>query len=246
MTVLAAPEHPAKWSKALGPIVRTWLRGYTPILDPLAGVGAIDLPGLVCGELEPEWARQCPHPTFVGNALCMPFRRASVAAALTSVAFGNRMSDHHDARERCKACGATGRVPGPSPDGVAAWERCRPCDGRGYRTYRRNTYRHLLGRPLHPDNSGQLPWGGKYQEFHIAFLQELLRVLRPGAPFVLNVSNHYRGKVEQDVVGWFRTHMEDTGWELERKAAVRTPRNRFGANRDLRASHEWLLLWRRP
>src|SRR5690606_19530624 len=32
---------------------------------------------------------------------------------------------------------------------------------------RRNTYRHALGRPLHPDNAGAMQWGEAYRQLHI-------------------------------------------------------------------------------
>lgn len=240
-----SPRHPAPWSRQHLPVIRSWLDGLSPILDPMAGIGRLSLPGLVCSELEPEWAVQCPRPALAADAHCLPFRAATFAAAVTSVTYGSRMADHHNATERCSACAATGQVTAYRVAGVDVLGPCPACGGKGTRDHHRNTYRHQLGRPLHRANTGAMQWGDRYRDAHVAILQELWRVLRPGAPFLLNVSNHLRGNVEQDVVGWYRRHMADVGWTLERRAAVRTPRQRDGANRDKRVDHEWLLLWRR-
>ena len=238
--VLTKAAHPAPWSKGHLPVIRSWLDGISPILDPMAGIGRLDLPGVVFSEIEPEWAEQCPLPALVADAACLPFRSGTFPAAVTSVDFGNRMADHHDARERCRPCQATGQVLARGE-----WVTCPACGGNGVRAHERNTYRHKLGRRLNPKNVAQLQWGGRYQEAHIPILQEVWRVLRPGGLFLLNVSNHYRGDVEQNVTGWYRRHMSETGWTLVRSAVTKTPRQRQGANGDKRVEYEWLLLWRR-
>ncbi len=96
------PPHPARVSpKVLNTIVvvlggRPELR----VLDPFAGVGTIHaLPYWTVGvEIEREWAA-ADHRTFVGDATALPFDAASFDAVVTSPCYGNRMADHHEARD---------------------------------------------------------------------------------------------------------------------------------------------------
>lgn len=70
------------------------------MIDPFAGVGGIHaLKNQTVGvEIEPEWANQDPG-TVVGNALALPFADDYFDAVATSPTFGNRMADHHDAKD---------------------------------------------------------------------------------------------------------------------------------------------------
>lgn len=95
-------QHPAKYNKKLIPHIERMLGGCgMKILDPFAGTGYIfnQLPqhnwyGL---EIEPEWA--ILHPKIVcGNALLMNFDQ-EFDACVTSPCYGNRMADHHEAKD---------------------------------------------------------------------------------------------------------------------------------------------------
>jgi hypothetical protein len=160
-------------------------------------------------EIEPEWADMHPN-TIVGNALALDFPDASFDALVTSPTYGNRLADHHEAKDGSK----------------------------------RYSYRHVLGRPLHPDNSGQLQWGTRYREFHEKAWTEALRVLKPDALILLNSSNHIRNGDEQYVTefhaGWFLDH----GCAMLDLDTVKTRRLRDGANRDKRALYENVMLLR--
>ena len=105
----------------------------------------------------------------------------------------------------------------------------------------RHSYTHTLGRTLHPENAGTIHWGDAYRDFHDRAWAECLRVLKPGAFVMVNVSNHIRKKKVQPVVewhlSWFLTH-DCIFRELEH---VHTPRLRAGANADARVPHEFLL-----
>ena len=77
------------------------------ILDPFAGTGKIFelerlLPGATCFgiELEPEWAAL--SRAEVGNALHLRFADQSMSIIITSPTYGNRMADHHEARDASK------------------------------------------------------------------------------------------------------------------------------------------------
>lgn len=208
-----AVSHPAKYSPALKPLLRRLMAGYTPCLDPMAGIGTLGLAGLVHGELEPEWAAQCPQPAIVANACWLPFRDGAFGGVVTSPVYGSRMSDHHDARDASKRYG----------------------------------YRFALGRPLHPDNTGQLQWADSYRAHHEAIWFEVCRVLRPGGRLVLNISDHYRKGVLQPVASWHREHLvSERGLVLVDGYTVPTKRMRNGANAGLRAAHEFVYVMRKP
>lgn len=96
--------HPAKFTPAILDVVARHLSPGWRVLDPFAGVGGVhqlrDLAGVetVGVELEPEWAR-AHSDTIVGNALALPFAAGTFDAVVTSPAYGNRMADHHEARD---------------------------------------------------------------------------------------------------------------------------------------------------
>jgi tRNA G10 N-methylase Trm11 len=94
--------HPAKFSKAVLEVVDSLLIPGGWVLDPFAGVGGIHALYPKCKtvgiELEPEWALQHER-TMVGNALNLLFPDATFDAVATSPCYGNRMADHHDAKD---------------------------------------------------------------------------------------------------------------------------------------------------
>lgn len=202
-------------------------------LDPFAGVGRVhelasDTLRTVGVEIEPEWASAHPD-TMVGDSRNLPFDDASVDAIVVSPAYGNRMADHHEAKERCRPCGGSGL----SGDGD-----CDKCGGEGRRQYRRITYRHYLGRPLTDGNSGKLQWGDDYRELHEQVWAESVRVLRPGGTFILNVSDHVRGGAVVPVAQWHVQTLAELGISWGQMAQVRTPRMRYGRNANLRVEYE--------
>lgn len=203
------PAHPAKFSEPILAVLRRELAPYRRVLDPCAGIGLIHsaAPTAVANEIEPEWAEQCDGPTVVSDAQHLPFRDLSFDAIATSPTYGNRMADHHNAR-----------------------------DGS-----RRITYRHFLDRPLHPENTGRLQWGPRYQEKHLAIWRECYRVLCPGGVFILNISDHIRAGQVVPVAAWHIATMTRVGFLLRRQWSVETQRMRYGANSGQRVSHEYVL-----
>lgn len=101
--------HPAKFSRELYDTIRlAFLRNsgeYTgAIVDTFAGVGRIHeiFPAndTLAIEIEPEWAEQSAElgETWCGDFFAWePDRR--IAAIVTSVTYGNRMADHHEAKD---------------------------------------------------------------------------------------------------------------------------------------------------
>lgn len=104
-----AKSHPATFSDPILDKMAEHLNeaGQTgTVLDPFAGEGRIhelrekagvDTIGV---EIEPEWAAKHPD-TMEGNALELTelFAPGTVDAIATSPTYGNRMADHHDAKD---------------------------------------------------------------------------------------------------------------------------------------------------
>lgn len=106
----AAPvtRHPAKWTPSILTRANELLWELLPdvdvptVLDPFAGVGGIHAlapeVNTVGVELEPEWAVQHPR-NQMGTALMLDFPNSTFDAIITSPCYGNRMADHHNAKD---------------------------------------------------------------------------------------------------------------------------------------------------
>lgn len=221
-------KHPAQYSAAIVDVMKQVTQNLNGVaLDPFAGVGGVHKlqhPGLTTYgiELEQEWASQHPA-TLHGDATRLPFTDRSIDAIVTSPVYGNRMSDSHNAKERCKNC---------------AEEGCEKCDFTGRRSYKRLTYTHTLGRSLHTNNAGRLQWGKNYTDLHSKAWTECARVLRKNGTFVLNVSDHIRAGKVIPVTDWHVTKLSCLGIEWRERIAIRTPRMRYGQNGQARVGYE--------
>jgi SAM-dependent methyltransferase len=238
--VRAAPESA---------LARRWRAGVR-LLDPFAGTGRIHSLGYdsVGVELEPEWAALHPQ-TIVADARALPFPDASFDAVATSPCYGNRMADHQEAREQCRGCGGHGFVGGHRPDGDPApgAMTCVPGRGRGLREPPRNTYRHVLGRPLAAGNTGAMQWGTAYRNTHRAAWFDAGRVLRPGGLFVLNVKDHLRKGARQHVTEWHVGVLRyGLGFEVVAHDRVETRGLGHGQNGDVRIPYESVVTLRKP
>lgn len=262
----AVEDHPAKFSKPVLAVIQAALeaedrRALRPmaVFDPFAGTGLVHGLATVHGlhtwgvELEPEWAA-CHPATVVGNALALPFATGSMDGLVTSVCYGNRLSDSHAAKDQCKTCEGRGKI--VDGDGeLPALVECKVC--KGYGLSRRNTYTHRLqaalrdpDHKLHPDNAGTLLWGRRYRQFHEAAYLEALRCIRPGGFAIVNISNFLEtsGKVtvEHKVSEWTMNAWLRLQVRLTSSTPVPTQRNKQGANRDTRAEHEHVMVFRVP
>jgi SAM-dependent methyltransferase len=135
----APVRHPARYSDALLPVLARILAHSKRILDPFAGTGrihALGLRGETYGiELEPEWAAMHPR-TQQGNALALPFGDGYFDAICTSPAYGNRMADHHEARDASRRntyTHALGRQLHPDNAGKLQW-------GDAYKDFHRRAW----------------------------------------------------------------------------------------------------------
>lgn len=116
-------------------------------------------------------------------------------------------------------------------------------DHQPHKNYMRNTYRHCLGRPLNPENSGRIQWGEEYRKLHIAVWKECKRVLKRDGLFILNISDHIRAGKQIAVSEWHVETLENIGFELLKEHKVKTPRQRMGENSKLRVDCEYVFVF---
>lgn len=255
MTEAVKVRHPATFSAAvLDAIVkdaefRLPLRAR--VLDPFAGVGKVHgLPYQTTGiELEPEWATvdfwaASGRESICGDSLAwMKQTRRRFHAVVTSPVYGNRMSDHHDAKDKCKFCAGTGLSVMPNeeaPDGIA----CPRCEGSGLSL--RRSYRHDLGRMPTEGSSAVMHYGPAYREFHRRAWGGVFRVLEPGGFFYLNVKDFVRNHRRVHVSRWHRETCERIGFQRVRTIRVPTPGMRYGQNHAARAGAELVYVFQKP
>ncbi len=280
--------HPAPYPRYILSELASYLRAYSrsvgrklTVLDPMAGIGRVhDLPRDVVAEtvgveLEPEWAR-ARKGTVVGDATKLP--RAWAArfdAVVVSPVYGNRLSDHHEAKDSCPACkgvgvewttAGCGDAPMLCPQchdvackcgGYALAQKhhvagCRECSRRkckacgGRGISVRHTYRHALGRPLSDNNAGQMQWpAAAYRDLHEAAWREAFRVVAPGGIILCNVKNHIRQGAEQFVVEWHEQALAASGFRVLAVVPVAAPGIRHGQNHGARVANEQIIVGRR-
>jgi DNA modification methylase len=204
---VAEVKHPAPFSPNILDEIEKWVEPGWTVLDPFAGSGRIHWlrnNWTIGTEIEYEWAWLDPM-TINANALYLPFRDKSFDAVVTSPTYGNRMADHHNAKDDSK----------------------------------RITYRHVLGRELHPENTGRMQWGDKYRTTNMAALKEMYRVCR--TRLILNVSDHIRKGEQMPVVEWWCKAAEEVGFKPEALKPIATKRMRMGANSKARVAHEAII-----
>jgi hypothetical protein len=224
-----APIHPAVYSANLVKPIAEWLRAHAVpgLLDPCAGLGhrlaeIADAAGLEPRgiEIEPGYfAAGATHPCVrCGDATALPFDDGTIGAAVTSFVYPNGMADCFTARD-------------PSA---------------------RNTYVHRLrahlGDRYHmsPNNMAGIgnvrtpgPGRERFYELQAAIIAEVHRVLRPGAPFVVNTKDPPRHAYTERTRG----QLVAAGFEIVKTAAFAARGLNHGANQhDGKAAHEDLTL----
>lgn len=106
----------------------------------------------------------------------------------------------------------------------------------------RRSYTHDLGRELSEGSSGAMQWGHEYREFHIRAWREVYRVLNRGGIFLLNIKDHIRSGVRQEVSAWHLEAAVDEGFKLRWVEWIPTSSMRAGANGEARIDGEYVFV----
>jgi SAM-dependent methyltransferase len=109
MTLMDRPKHPAKFSDQILSEISGYIKPGWMILDPFAGTGKVAMlkkyePTIhvTCNEMEKEWCFNEPLVDVwnVGDAEFMTWAGDNTYdAIITSPTYGNRMADHHNAKD---------------------------------------------------------------------------------------------------------------------------------------------------
>lgn len=209
------PDHPAKFTDALFGAFVEMLAGAKTVLDPFGGTGQIFLLNRWMPNSEIQSIEIEPEWAEIN-------RRSTVGNALR-LPFPSKSFD-----AVCTSPTYGNRMADQYIDG-----------------YERITYAAKLRRPLHLENSGRLQWGESYRDFHREAWAEVLRVLKPGGVFALNIKDHIRGGKQMPVTFWHISTIELMGFDTVAHQRIDTPGMRYGANSDLRMDYESVIKFTR-
>lgn len=217
--------------------------GHARVLDPFAGTGKVHLlPQRTTGiELEPEWAHQGEargEMIVADSVMWMEKTRRRFDVVVTSPCYGNRMADHHDAKDKCSQCLGHGKI-----EVSGGLTECPKCKGSGLST--RRSYRHDLGRMPTNGSSAILHYGPEYRDFHRRAWTGVYRVLLPGGLFYLNTKDFFRDKKRVRVSEWHRRACMSIGFDHVDTITVAVNGMRYGANRQ-RVTQEVVYVFRKP
>jgi DNA modification methylase len=110
---------------------------------------------------------------------------------------------------------------------------------------KRYTYRISLGRDLSENNSAKFNWGSKYKIIQEQVWNQCYSILDDGGFMFLNISNHIRAGKEERVVEWHISKLIDIGFYVDEIVSVNTKRIKHGANADLRAQSEKIVVFQK-
>ena len=199
-------KHPAKYTDKFLPIFAEILKDCKTVLDPFAGTGKIS---------------EIKKYGFTGKVICNEIEKEWT---------GNTDVDkwHIGDAEKMEY------LQDNSIDAICT----SPTYGNRMADHfeakdnsHRITYHHYLGKPLNENNTGKMQWGKKYQEKHKAIFGELKRVIKDNGILIINISDHIRAGEIIPVVGWYIYELENAGFKLKENIEVKTPRMKFGENR---------------
>lgn len=222
-------SHPATFNPQILAVIADMVRrtGARYVLDPFAGTGKVhrlqrEIPDLQTVGVELE-AEWSNMSVYnvIGNALCLPPHWTLRFDALATSATFGNRMGDHFV------------------------------DRQAAKGYRRNTYRHAIGRMLHPDNSGLLQWGTThktrlaYCRFHRQAWSEAYRVLRWGGYLILEMKDHIRQGKRQRVTLWHIECLKSIGFRLIQYERVLTSGNRMGRNGQSRIPYTSVMLFQK-
>lgn len=225
--------HPAKFTDVILQVVSDLVSqeankwGSVRVLDPFAGTGRIhelhDPPRVQTYgmELEPEWANQHERTT-VGNSLHISqhaVARKKFDIIATSPTYGNRMADHHEAKDDSKRMTyrhQLGRMPHDDSSTTLAW-------GKKYWQF------HLQA----------------WLEMNRVIAPEGLFILNVKNFYRTRTIKGKRVTEQVDVCGWHLDTLSDLGYSAEAAIPVPVRGMRMGANHKKRVSHEMVYALRK-
>lgn len=225
--------HPAKFSKPILDVIagfifeelqRTGSDSTLFIMDPFAGTGLIHtLQGVspriaTYGvEIEEEWASQHTNTLCMDMRLLPPDWNNVVHIVATSPTYGNRMADHHDAKDSSKRLTykhTLGRDLTSGNSGMMHF-------GDEYKQFHREAWQTVT-RILKNKTTSY-----------------------PGGLFILNVSDFIRRGATVPVCDWHCETILTMGYDLEAERDIPTKRLRYGENRNARVTHEKIFVFRK-
>jgi tRNA G10 N-methylase Trm11 len=217
--VQANPKHPAKYTDALLLTMAQMLRGKQRILDPFGGTGKVFLLEHWLGADVEIHAIEL-EPEF---AAINPRTRVGNALHLPwGDGYFDAVCTSPTYGNRMADCDAGTIAMGPEY---------------------RHTYASYVQRKLHPDNTGAMQWGATYRSIHVAAWTEARRVLQVGGAFVLNIKDHIRTGVVQQVTAWHVDTLQGLGFRLVEHRRINTPSMRHGRNNAERVEYESVILF---
>lgn len=105
-------KHPATYTDSFIPLFAERLQNCSTVYDPFGGTGKLALikehgyqGKIFCSELEPEWTKQYDgiDRWLIGDSAKTDFIKDGYFDAIcTSPTYGNRMADHHEAKDASK------------------------------------------------------------------------------------------------------------------------------------------------
>ena len=110
------------------------------------------------------------------------------------------------------------------------------------RAPRRRSYAISLNRPVSEGSTCRYGFGPIWRKMHTEIFTAVTRVCLPEARLALNVSDFFENRQRVDVVRFWVQLASSLGWSIVDIMPVQTSRYRDGANSELRAENEVIIV----
>lgn len=258
-------RHPAKYSAALRPVIAELISRQTGVVDQFGGVGGIHsvaeeagVPLSIAVEIELEWASQWESTddrfTICGDSRNLASLIQGTGRLVDAVAFspdyGNRMADHHEAKDKSKRNTYRhylGRMPSEGATTVTYFQK-------GGKNTQYEEMHAAIWKQVHSLMTGPSATGSPSHRRVVCNVSDFLRTQsserrQPLSKYerVVETTDKMeaagRHRVQCLAVDWHADMGESVGFRLEDRIQVATKRNRLGANRDVRVECEEVLVF---
>jgi tRNA G10 N-methylase Trm11 len=176
--MLSTTPHPATYSDDVLDVFRTIVDAESRVLDPFAGSGRIHEIAQVDFGIETVGVELEPEWA------CQ--HRDTIVGDATALPFEDNEFDYV-----CTSPAYGNRMA----------DRYRPKDTDLSKRY---TYRIALGRDLAAGNGASMQWGPAYRDLHERAIAEMVRVVVPTGMICVDIKDHSRAGVRQEVTAWWR------------------------------------------